>query len=124
MSAARGRATRAEERPRAPTLGSLGLALGFAGVLAALSFVAWRQSSAFETLRRLEALRADRALLEAEHWELRHRIEQLESRARVEPAARRELRMHVPRGGEIVILSLEEGPSAPPGQVPLQAGSP
>lgn len=101
----------------AARLGSLALALGFAGLLAALSLVVWRQSRALEMLRELEAIRGSRALVEAEHWELRGRIDRLESRARVEPAARRELGMHVPHGDEIVILPLEPEGTPPGGRI-------
>lgn len=93
---------------RRARLGSLGLAVGFAALLASLSLVVWRQSRALESLRAIDAVRAERALVEAEHWELRRRIEHLESRARVEPAARAQLGLHVPRGSEIVLLPLDE----------------
>lgn len=91
-------------------LGSLALALGFAALLAALSLVIWRQSRALDTLRALEVVRSERALAEAERWELARRIQYLESRARVEPAARARLGMHVPRGSELEILPLDETP--------------
>lgn len=110
-------------RRRGAHLGSLALALGFAALLAALSLVVWRQSRALETLRALEELRGERALVEAGHWELRRRIEQLESRARVEPAARKELGMHVPRGREIVILPVD-GPAAPEAASRLAGAAP
>lgn len=93
-------------RPRG--LGSLALALAFAGLLASLSLVVWRQSRVLETMRELEAVRSERALAEAERWELLRRIQHLESRGRVVPAATNRLGMRVPMGAEIVLMTLDE----------------
>lgn len=81
------------------------VALAVAAVLAALSLVAWRQSRALETLSTLEQLRRETSLARAERAELLRRARHLESRARVVPAARDRLDMHLPRASEIVYLS-------------------
>lgn len=93
-------------------LGSLGLALAFAGLLASLSLVVWRQSRSMDTLRALEEIRAERVLVEAQRWEHQRRIQYLESRGRVEPAARSRLGMHVPSGAEeMIILPIDDAHS-------------
>lgn len=86
--------------------GLLRVALAFAGLLASLSLVVWRQSRALETLRALEAVRQERAVAEAERSVLMQRTQVLESRSRVVAAAAERLGMHVPTGAEIVILPL------------------
>lgn len=78
----------------------------FAALLASLSTVIWRQSRALDVLRHLDRLRAERAMQEAQKADLQHRIQRLESRARVVAEARQKLGMHVPDGDEIVILPL------------------
>ncbi|MEN8376264.1 MAG: hypothetical protein ABFS34_12515 [Gemmatimonadota bacterium] len=98
--------------PRRRTLGSLALALGFAALLAALSLVVWRQSRALESLRGLETVRKERALAEAERFELSRRIQYLESRGRIEPYARERLGLHVPTGSkEMVLLRIDPAPA-------------
>lgn len=100
-------------------LGSLALALAFAALLAALSLVVWRQSRALESLRALEAVRRERALAEAERFELSRRIQYLESRSRVEPYARDLLGLHVPTGShEMLLLRIDRGSEAPEGEGP------
>lgn len=89
--------------------GVLRLALAFAGLLASLSLVIWRQSRALEVLRALDEVRQTRAILEAERSMLVHRIQRLESRARIVAVAQERLGMHMPSGSEIVILSLDAG---------------
>lgn len=91
--------------------GTIRLALCFAGLLAALTMVIWRQSLALETLRTLDRLRDERALAEAERSDLVRQIEQSESRAFVVEAAHERLGMRVPFAHEIVILPL--APSTP-----------
>ena len=86
--------------------GVRGVALAFAGLLAALSLVVWRQSRALEVLRALDAARRARAVAEAERAELLRRIQYLESRARVVSAAGARLGMRVPEGPELVVLPL------------------
>jgi hypothetical protein len=92
-------------------LGSLGIALGFAALLAALSLVVWRQSRALESLRALEEVRRGLALAKGEHFELARKIQYLESRGRVEPFAQRHLGLHVPTGSdELVLLQIDSDP--------------
>lgn len=94
-------------------LGSLALALGFAGLLAALSLVVWRQSRVLESLRALETVRRERALAESERFELTRRIQWLESRGRIEPYASDRLGLHVPVGSdEMVLVRIDSGASA------------
>ena len=80
------------------------VALAVACFLASLSLVAWRQSRAFETLEVLDELRRETTLARAERAELARRVRTLESRARVVPAARERLGMHLPDASEIVYL--------------------
>lgn len=81
------------------------MALAVAALLASLSLVTWRQSRALEALAELQDVRRDVILAQAEVAELGRRIQYLESRSHVEPAARDVLGMHMPRDGEIVLLS-------------------
>lgn len=90
--------------------GVLRTALAFALLLAGLALVVRRQSRALELVRAVERARSERTFAEAERAELLHRIESLESRARVVDAAGR-LGMRLPSGTEIVILP-ERAPSA------------
>lgn len=83
-----------------PTLVALSVAL----LLASLSLVTWRQARALEALAVLDGLRSERALVEADIAALEARIQRLESRAHVVPAAER-LGMHVPTTEEMVDLS-------------------
>lgn len=85
--------------------GLVRLALSFALLLASLGLVVWRQSRALESLRQLDAVRQERALLEAERSILLGRIQRLESRGRIVEAASR-LGLRIPAGGEIVVLPL------------------
>lgn len=87
----------------------LAVALVFAGLLASLSAVVWRQSRAMESLRHVERLRDDAALLEARRAELARDVQGLERRARIVAVARERLGMHVPRSEEIVILPVDGG---------------
>jgi cell division protein FtsL len=73
-------------------------------LLLSLLMVAWRQSRALEALAELDEARRERALAESERAELERRIESLESRARVVPAARTRLGMRTPEAEEIVFL--------------------
>lgn len=85
-------------------LGPIRVALAVAALLASLSLVAWRQSRALETMEALDHVRRERSLTLAERAELERRIHYLESRARVVPAARERLGMHMPDASEIVYL--------------------
>lgn len=84
--------------------GLLRLALAFAGLLASLSLVVWRQSRSLELLRGLDQVRQERAVLETERSLLVGRIQRLESRGRVVAAAGERLGLRVPVGSEIVVL--------------------
>lgn len=88
-----------------PFLG--GIALTFVLLLSSLSFVTWRQSRALEVLRELEEARRALAEAQAEQVEIERRIQALESRSRVVPAARARLGMHTPDASELVILPAE-----------------
>lgn len=84
--------------------GVLRLALVYMALLASLTLVVWRQSRALDELRELDALRRDRAVLEAGRTELVRKLERLESRGHIVDFARRELGMHIPGADEIVLL--------------------
>jgi len=73
-------------------------------LLASLSLVTWRQSRALGSLAELDQLRREISLLMAERYELENRVQVLESRSRVVPAARDLLDMRTPNAGEIVLL--------------------
>ncbi len=81
------------------------LALGFSGLLAALSLVTWRQSRAFEALAELDGLERSLSLAESERTELLRRIQQLDSRTRISSFAQEHLGMHRPDASEMVLLS-------------------
>lgn len=85
--------------------GLVRFALSFALLLSSLGLVVWRQSRALESLRQLDAVRQERALLEAERSILLGRIQRLESRSRI-VAAGSDLGLRIPAGGEIVVLPL------------------
>ncbi len=84
--------------------GATRAALAVAALLASLSLVAWRQARALEALAALDGVRQARVLAVAEKAELERRIQYLESRGRVVPAARSRLGMHTPDASEMVIL--------------------
>lgn len=73
-------------------------------LLGSLGLVSWRQARGLEALAELDRVRTERGLIVAESAELERRIQVLESRARVVPAARRRLGMRTPDATEIVIL--------------------
>ena len=81
------------------------VALATAALLASLSLVAWRQARALEVLERLDEVRRELTLSESEKADLLSRVRVLESRGRVVPEAREELRMRMPDASEIVILA-------------------
>ncbi len=84
--------------------GSSRAVLAVAALLAAMSLVIWRQTRAREALVELDTLRREISLVQAEKGELERRIQNLESRGRVVPAARERLGMHTPGAGEIILL--------------------
>jgi cell division protein FtsL len=90
--------------------GTIRIALAFATLLASLSLVVWRQSRALETLRSLESVRSERAVVEAERAAHAREIRRLESRARLVAVGTERLGMRVPSGREIVILATESVP--------------
>ena len=81
------------------------LALGFSGLLSALSLVTWRQSRAFEALAELDGVQRSFSLAESERVELLRRIQGLDSRTRISSVAQEDLGMHRPGASEIVLLS-------------------
>ena len=78
--------------------------LAVLALLVSLPVVTWRQSRAFEALAELDDLRRQVSVAEAEVVELERSIQVLESRARVVPAARERLGMHIAASTELVIL--------------------
>lgn len=85
---------------------------GFAVVclLSSLWMVTWRQSRAFEELARLDELRRQISVAQAEVVDLERTIQVLESRARIVPEARERLGMHIAASDELVILPGEMKP--------------
>ena len=79
-------------------------AMVFAFLLGALGMVTWRQSRALESLASFDELHRQMSVASAERVELEREIQVLESRARVVPAARDRLGMHIPEGAELVTL--------------------
>ena len=80
------------------------LALGFSGLLSALSLVTWRQSRAFEALAELDRVERSLSLAESERTELLRRIQRLDSRTRIAAVAEERLGMHRPDASEMVLL--------------------
>ncbi len=81
------------------------LALGFSGLLSALSLVTWRQSRAFEALADFDGVERALSLAESERADLLRRIEGLDSRTRISSIAQERLGMHRPTDSEMVLLS-------------------
>jgi pyruvate kinase len=73
-------------------------------LLAALSFVTWRQPLGVEMERVLRETEVERGIAEAERVASIRRIEELRSRARIVRVARDRLGMHLPQDREIVFL--------------------
>jgi cell division protein FtsB len=82
-------------------------------LLAALSFVTWRQPLGVEMERSLRALESERAAVEADRVAAERRIEELRGRARIMEVARDRLGMHLPEDDEIVFLPAAQ--ALPPG---------
>lgn len=87
--------------------GAGAIRMGMACVLlfAALSLVVYRQSRALEALRVLDAVRSERAMLQAERSELQRDIQRLESYTRIVVAAGR-LGLQTPSGTDISVLTV------------------
>ena len=81
------------------------VALGFSGLLSALSLVTWRQSRAFEALAELDRLEKSLSLAESERTELLRLIQGLDNRTRISSVAQERLGMHRPDASEMVQLS-------------------
>ena len=91
------------------TLGRTVSAFTVVLVFGALSMgVTWRQSRALETQKRLDNLRQEVSVSEAERVRVEQRIQVLESRQMVVPKAREILGMHTPAGNELVLLLAQE----------------
>ncbi|HKJ01751.1 MAG TPA: hypothetical protein VJ997_04830 [Longimicrobiales bacterium] len=88
------------------------LRAGFAvmALLGSLAMVTWRQSRALEALSRLDEVRRQTSVAEADRVELQRAIQVLESRGRVVPLARERLGMHTATAAELVILPGESKP--------------
>ena len=90
--------------------GTVRVALAFAALLASLALVVSRQSRALEALRKLDAVRAARAVAESERSVLVTRVQTLESRARVIEVASGRLGMRVPAAGTEIVVLLRDVP--------------
>lgn len=84
--------------------GAIRMGIACALLFGSLSLVVWRQSRALEELRGLDAARAERALLQAEHSELQREIQGLESRTRIVAVSRERFGLRTPAGDEIIFL--------------------
>jgi len=80
-------------------------AVGIVAVLLSLSLVTWRQSRAREAMAELDGLRREISLVQAERAAFERRIQSLESRGHVVPAARERLGMRTPGAANIVLLA-------------------
>lgn len=85
-------------------------ALAVVTLLGSLALVTWRQSRALEVLERLDDVRTQISVAEAERVDLERHIQVLESRSRVVPEARDRLGMHTAVVSELVILPAEVTP--------------
>jgi cell division protein FtsL len=84
--------------------GAIRMSAALALLFASLALVVWRQSRALEELRALDAVRSERAVLQAERSDLQRDIQRLESRARIVAVAGERLKLRTPGAGEIVFL--------------------
>ena len=92
-------------RPRRTLATSGMLVLGFSGLLAALSYVTWRQSRAFEAMAGLDGIEHSLSLAESERAELVQRIQSLDNRPRISAFAQELLGMHHPQASEMRLLA-------------------
>jgi cell division protein FtsL len=79
-------------------------AFAVTALVGSLALVTWRQSRAFETGARVDEVRRQISVAEAEQVDLERHIQVLESRTHVVPAARKRLGMHTATTSELVIL--------------------
>lgn len=93
--------------------GTLRVALAFAAFLGSLSLVIWRQSRAFEGLRKLDAARVARAAVESERSGQVERIQYLESRSRIADVVSDRWGMRVPSSDEEFVIMLRPGARRP-----------
>ena len=80
------------------------VALAVAAFLASLSLVSWRQGEALDTMARLDSLRQETSVQEANRQELEGRINRLESFGRVVGEAEGRLGMRPAEAHEIYHL--------------------
>jgi cell division protein FtsB len=73
-----------------------------------------RQTSAFESARRVRELREQRAALEAERADLERRILENSSRRVLEARAQRDLGLHYPADHEFTLFLVPPGSGAQP----------
>jgi Flp pilus assembly protein TadB len=88
-------------------------ALGLAALLLALSMVTWRQSRAREAMAELDRLQREISLVQSERAAMERRIQILESRRHVLPAARERLGLRVAEAGDMVFLAPVSADGAP-----------
>jgi len=88
--------------------------LGLAALLLALSMLTWRQSRAREAMAELDRLQREISLVQAERAAMERRIQILESRRHVLPAARERLGLRVAEAGDMVFLAPESAAAARP----------
>lgn len=86
--------------------GAIRMAIACALLFGSMSLVVWRQSRALEELRALDAVRAQRAVLQSELAELQRTVQYLESRSRIVAVAGERLGLRTPTRSEIVFLQL------------------
>jgi cell division protein FtsL len=96
--------------------GTLRIALAFAALLASLSLVVRRQSTAYAMLETLDDERTRRAMIESERSRMTTEIQRLESRARIADVAGRWWGMRAPQSDEEFVIMLR------PGERPAGAG--
>lgn len=77
--------------------------VALAAMLAALAFVAWRQSTTRETMQGLQEIQRDLAIAADEREELVRRLTQLEARPRIAAEAARRLGLRPPSDHEVVM---------------------
>jgi cell division protein FtsL len=89
--------------------GTLRIALAFAALLASLSLVVRRQSTAYALLETLDDERIARAMIESERSRLTTEIQRLESRARIADIAERRWGMRAPESDQEFVIMLRPG---------------
>jgi cell division protein FtsL len=99
--------------------GTLRIALAFAALLASLSLVVRRQSTAYALLETLDSERTKRAITESERSRLITSIQRLESRSRIAAVTGRWWGMRAPQSDEEFVIMLRPGQRA--GREPARA---